>query len=140
MVAEQRPEQLVRARRRERIDRQGGEAGSVRPVVFELGPAGDEEEQTRGREPVEERAEERLRLDIDPLEIFENQHEGLPRALLHDHLRERIDHAISPLARVEHAERVVRWQRVEQRQDRRARVAELGIEVAEGRRHLLGHA
>ena len=108
MVAEERPEQLISRRRRKRVDLHAIEAGPTLPIVLELGPVLDEQQQPRGRDPVEQVVEERLRLGVGPLQILEDQHERPALGLLQDHVRERVDDPFVPLARVEPAERIVR--------------------------------
>jgi hypothetical protein len=139
-VAEQRAQELVRVGLRQGVDPELGEAGPVRPPVLVVGPIVDEQQEARAPHPLEERVEQGLCFGIDPLEVFEQQHEGLALALSHDQAHQRFEHVLAPLVGIERAERIVRRQRVEERQDRRDRVGEPGIEVAERRRHALGHA
>ena len=102
-------------------------------------PEVDDQQEAGGRNPVEQAVEEGLRLAVDPLQILEHEHERLALALLQQHEGQRVDHAVVPLSRVERAERVVGRQRVEQGHDRRHRLAEPGVELAQARGDLLGH-
>ena len=139
VVPEELPEQLVGGSRRERVELEVVETGPAGPEVLVAGPAFDDQQQARGRDVVEQAVEERLRLPVDPLEVLEHQHERLALGLLEEHLRERIDDPVVALARVERAKRIVRWQRVQQGDERRHRVAGPGIELAQARGDLLGH-
>jgi len=135
---QERLEQLVGARRRQRRDRDLAEAGPAPPVVLELGPVVDEQQEPRCPDPLEEAVEDRPGLGVDPLEVLEDQDERLAIALLQEEAGQRVEHAAPPLARVEGAERLILRQRDEERQDRRDRVVEVGVERPDLCPHLSG--
>ena len=76
-----------------------------------------------------------LGLGIDPVQVFEDQQQGLYLAFAQQHALEGVQRALAPLRRVELQERAVLWQGVQERQQRREGVLERLVQ----RQHLPGH-
>src|SRR5438128_10926445 len=96
---------------------------------------GDEQEQARRRQALNETIEQRLRLGIQPVQIFTDQQQRLPLTLTQQHPLGRAEGVLAALRGLELPEGALRGQGVEQRQERRHRVLEGRVE----RQHLLRH-
>ena len=98
----------------------------VRPVV-------DQQEQARRGQALDKAIEQGLRLRIQPVQILTDQQQGLLLALAQQHPFQGGQRVLAAQRGVELPEGAIRGQGVEQRQERRHRVLESGLE----RPHLL---
>jgi hypothetical protein len=103
--------------------------------VSEFGPVVDEDQQARRLDAFEQGVQERPRLGVQPLEVFEHEHERPLVGLLHDETRQGVQDTAPALAWVERVPRMIDGKRVQQRQDSRGRRVELPVE----RQHLVRH-
>ena len=66
-----------------------------------LGAVVDEEKQPRGRHALDEAVQERLGLAVDPVEVLEEDEQGLDLALANQQALDRIERLLSALGRIE---------------------------------------
>src|SRR5262249_12121494 len=97
----------------------------------------DEEQDTRRRQTLDEDVEERLGLAVDPVQVLEDQEEGLDTRFMQQQLPKRIKRAAPPLSRIERIPRSVIHGQVEQRQQRRQRWLQSAVKREQLARHLL---
>jgi hypothetical protein len=79
--AEEAVQQLRRARRAQWIDAELRVAALTAPAVSVLGPVVDEQQHARGRKALDEGVEQPLRLVVDPVQVLEQESDGLDAAL-----------------------------------------------------------
>ena len=99
--AEEHLQEILGPFARERIDAELRVVGPVAPGVLVLGAIGDEEQETGGREPVDQAVEPRLGLGVDPVQILEDQEQRLDLALAEDQVPEGFERVLTALARFE---------------------------------------
>jgi hypothetical protein len=78
----------------------------------------DQQQHAGGRQALDEAVEQRLRLAINPVQVFKHQQQGLPLAFAEQDAPERLQRALPPLGRIERQEGAVRRQGVQERQQR----------------------
>ena len=135
IVAEQGLEQFVSARQGQRVEPQLQVIGLAAPAVLIFRPVVDQEQQAGRGQTLDQAVEQRLRLRIDPMQIFEDQQHRLHLAFAQQHTLERGEGALAPLRWIELQERTVVRQGVQEPQQRRTRVLERRVE----RHHLASH-
>jgi hypothetical protein len=74
----------------------------LRPVV-------DQQQEPGRRQAVDQAVEEGLSLGIDPVQVLEDQQQGLPLAVAQEEALEPVERALTALGRIECQERTVRW-------------------------------
>src|SRR5262249_47710424 len=94
----------------------------------------DQQQQSGRGQALQQRLEERLRLRIDPVQVFEDQQQRLYLAFAQQHALEGVEGALTPLRRLELLERTVLWEDVQQGEERRERLLQRLVE----RQHLPG--
>src|SRR5262249_56809978 len=77
IIPEQRLYELVRTRWRQGVQAKLCIVGLVAPAVLVLWPIIDQEQQPDRRETLDQAVEQRLRLGVDPVQVFEDQHQRL---------------------------------------------------------------
>src|SRR4029453_11936638 len=137
IVAQERLQQLRGALGRERVQPQLAEGGLAAPDVLVFGPVVHEQQQARRAEAVDQAVEERLGLAVDPVEILEDQEEGLLAGFPEQQPPYGVERALAALARVKGLPRGIVHGHVEQGQQRRQRRLERAIEREQLARHLL---
>ncbi len=98
--AEERLEELSGALGRQWVDAKLGVVRLAAPGVLILGPIVDEDQDARGGQALEQRVEEGLRLAVDPVEVFEDQEQGLDTALGEEQAFDAVERALPALPRV----------------------------------------
>jgi hypothetical protein len=96
--------------------------------VLVLGPVVHEQQQARRAEAADQAVEQRLGLAVDPVEILEDQEEGLLARLPQQESLDGVEGALATLPRVEGLPRGVVHGHVEQGQQRRQRRLERAVE------------
>ena len=107
-------EQDVRTRLGERVEPELRVIRFTAPAVLILRAVVDQEEHPGGRQALNEQIEHGLRLAIDPVQIFEDQQQGLYLTFAQQDALQRLQSAAPPLQGVQGQERTVGWQRLEQ--------------------------
>ena len=77
VVPQERLEECLSARRRQRVEPQLGVIGLAPPAVLILWPVVDQQQEPGRREALDQRIEQGLRFGIDPVQILEHQQQGL---------------------------------------------------------------
>jgi hypothetical protein len=103
--------------------------------VLVLGTVGDEEQDARGREALDQAVEERLALRIDPVKILEEQQERLDLTFPEEEPLDRVHDPLPALRRVEGAPRGVVDRDIQQRQERRRERLQRPVQRQEFARH-----
>ena len=88
----------------------------------------DQEENTGGRQALDQAIEEGLGFRINPVQVLTDQQHRLHLALAEQHPLQGIERALAALRRVEREERAVRRQHVQEREQRRHSVLEQRVE------------
>src|SRR5262249_51497864 len=127
------------ALRRQRVQAELTVGRLVPPGVLILGTIVDQKAESRGRKALDEAVEERLRLGIDPLEVLENEEQGLDLGFPEHEPPDRLEGALTPLRRIERLPGPVVDGHIEQREKRRETRLERRVEPEEPRRHLLAN-
>ena len=107
-------EQLARTLGRQRVEPQLAVVGLAAPAMLVLGPVVDEQEEPRRRQALDETVQQGLRLGIDPVQVLDDQTQGLRDARGQDHLPEGLVRPLAPQRRIDRAERVVGRQHPQQ--------------------------
>jgi hypothetical protein len=94
----------------------------------------DQQEHAGCGQALDQSLEERLRLRIDPVQVFKDQQQRLHLTFAQQHALERLQHALTPLRRLELLERTVLWEDVQQGEERGKRLLQRLVE----RQHLPG--
>ena len=110
--------------------------GLAPPAVPVVRPVVDQQEQARRRQALDQAFEQRLGLRIQPVQILTDQQHGLPLALAQQHPLEGGERALAALRAHQAGGKDCPREGVEQRQERRERVVEGGVERAHLFRHL----
>ena len=79
----------------------------------------DQQQQAGRRQALDEAVEQRLGLGIDPVQVFEDQQQGLHLAFAQEHALEGLERALAALGWIEPQEGAVGRQGVQERQQRR---------------------
>jgi hypothetical protein len=137
IVAEERLQQLPGALCRERIQPHLAVGRLAAPGVLVLGAVVDEPQQARRAEAVDQPVEQRLGLTVDPVEILEDQEEGLLARFPQQQPPHGVKCLLATLSRVEGLPCGIVHGHVEQSQQRRQRRLERAVEGEQLARHLL---
>ena len=100
VVAHQRPQQLLGALGRQRIDAELGVVALAGPAVLVFGPVAHQDERAGEREAVHQAVEERLALRIEPVQVLEDRDHRLHLALAQDQALHRVEHPLTALRQV----------------------------------------
>ena len=100
--------------RRQRVEPELGVEGFAAPAVLVLGAVVDQQEHPGGRQALDQQIEHGLRLGVDPVQVFEDQEQGLHLALAQEDALQRLQGAAPPLQGVQLQERTVGRQGFEQ--------------------------
>ena len=111
--------------------------GLTAPVVSILRAIGDEQEEVGGREALDQGVEHRLGLGIDPVQVLDDEQQGLHLAFPQQDALERVQGALAALGGLERLPRRVLDRHIEQRQERWRGGREGVIEAAEVSGHLV---
>ena len=87
--------------RAERVQPQLRVVGLTAPAVLILWPVVDEQQQASHRQALDEIVEQRLGLRVDPVQVFEDQEQGLHLAFAQKHPLQRGEGVLAPLGGVE---------------------------------------
>src|SRR5262249_11030968 len=101
ILAEQGRQQLLGTLGRQGIDAQLEVVGLAPPPVLVLGSVVGQEQDTGGGQTLHETVEQRLGLGVDPVEVLEDQEQGLDLALAKKQALDRLDGWPSAMRRVE---------------------------------------
>ena len=101
VVPQQGLEELVGARRRQRIEPQLRVVGLAAPAVLVLRAVVDQQQEAGRGQALDEAVEQRLGLGIDPVQVFEDQQQRLHLAFAQQHALERVERALAALRRIE---------------------------------------
>ena len=104
-----------------------------------LGAVVDEEEQARGRQAFDEAVEQRLGLGVDPVQVLEEDEQGLDLALPEQQPLDAVERALAALRRIEALPLEVVDGQVEQAQKGRQPGRELTVEGEELAGHFLAN-
>src|SRR5262249_15285537 len=107
--------------------------GLAAPAVLVFRAVVDQQQQSGRGQALQQRLEERLRLRIDPVQVFEDQQQRLYLAFAQQHALEGVEGALTP-RRLELLERTVLWEDVQQGEERGERLLQRLVE----RQHLPG--
>ena len=101
IVPQEALEQGLGTRRRQRVEPELGVVGLLAPAVLILGAVVDQQEHVGGGQALHQAIEERLGLGVDPVEVLEDQQEGLHLALPQQQAFEGVQGALAALRRIE---------------------------------------
>src|SRR5262249_16142782 len=110
-------QELVSIFHRKRIDAQLRIERLAAPAVVVLGPVVDHEENPGGREAGNQSVEKCLCLRVDPVEIFQHEHDRLFLALSQKKSLDRRENLLAPLLRIESEPARIGHRDVEQRME-----------------------
>src|SRR5262245_49223426 len=99
--AEEPIEQLVGTLGWKGIDPELAVVGFAAPGVAVLGAVADEEQEARRWQALDEAVEQALGLTVDPVQVLEDQDQGLDLALAQQQALDCIKRLLAPLARIE---------------------------------------
>jgi hypothetical protein len=94
-------EQLVSALRGQGIDPELAAVGLAAPGVLVLGAVVDKEQEARCGQALDEAIEQGLRLAVDPVQVLEDDDQGLDLALAQEQALDRVEGLVAPLERIE---------------------------------------
>src|SRR5712691_5924317 len=132
-------EEFAGALGRQRVEAQLGEVRPPSPGMLILGPIVDEEENTRGRQALDEGIEERLGLAVDPMEVLDDQQERPRLTFPQQQARDGVERALTTLGRVEGLPAEVAGWDVQQRQEGRRERLERAVERQERAAHIIAN-
>jgi len=81
--------------------------GLAAPAGLVFGPATDEQEESGGREALDQSIEQGLGLRIDPVQILDDKEQGLTLALPEQETLDRIQHPLAALQGIERLPREI---------------------------------
>ena len=119
VVPQQRLEECVRTRGRQRVEPELAVVGLAAPAMLVLRPVVDQQQELGRRHALDQAVEEGLGLGIDPVQVLKDQQQRLHLAFAHEEALEPVERALAPLRRIERQERAVRWQSVQEGEQRR---------------------
>ena len=99
--AQQGQEQLVGALGRQGVEAELGVVGLAAPGVLVLRPVVDQEQQSGGRQALDQAVQERLGLGVDPVQVLEDHEQRLHLALAQQEALDGVEGALAPLRRIE---------------------------------------
>ena len=136
VVPQEGVQEFVGAHRWQRVEPELGVVGLAAPAVLILGAIVDQQQQPGRRQALDQAVEQGLRLGIDPVQILEDQQQGLHLTFAQQHALQAVERASAPLRRVEGAKRAVLRQGVQERQQGGDGLLQGGVE----RQHLPRHS
>ena len=86
---------------RQRVEPELGVVGFIAPAMLVLGAVVDQQEQAGGGQALHQAIEERLGLRVNPVQVLEDQQEGLHLALPQEQTLEGVQGALAALRRIE---------------------------------------
>src|SRR5262249_42013583 len=107
IVSDERPEQLIGACRRQRVDPELSVKSLASPAVLVLRAIVDAEEHTSRGQTLDERIENDLSLGVDPVKVLEDQQQWLDLTLAQEYMLDGAERALSAMRRFESEERIV---------------------------------
>ena len=116
---EQRPEELFGAGRRQGVQAELRVVRAAAPGVLIFRAVVHQQQQPGGRQALDQTVEQGLSLGIDPVQVFEDDQQGLPLALPQQEPLHRVEGALAALQRIERRPLRIVGRHVEQRQQRR---------------------
>ena len=114
VIPEQGLEQLLGGRGGQRVEPELRVIRFTAPAVLVLGAVVNQRQHTGGREAVDQRIEHGLRLGVDPVQVFEDQEQGLYLAFAQEDALQRLQGAAPSLQGVQVQEQTVCRQGFEQ--------------------------
>ena len=105
IVPQQRLQELVGARRRQRVEPQLRVVGLAAPAVLVLRAVVDQQQEPGRRQALDQAVEQGLRLGVDPVQVLEHQQQRLHLAFAQQHALERVERALAALGGIEGTER-----------------------------------
>ena len=105
IIAQQGLQELVSAGRGQRVEPQLRVVRLAAPAVLVLRPVVDQQQELGRGQALDQTVEQRLRLGIDPVQVFKHQEQGLHLAFAQQHALEPVERALAALRRVQVAER-----------------------------------
>ena len=139
MVAQQGLQERAGGVGRKGIDPELPVVALVAPRLLILGPVVHREQDGRGRQALDEGVEQRLGLGVDPVEVLEDEEQGLRAALPEQHALDGLERPRAARDRVEPRELMVLRERVEHPQERRDTVLQSLVEGEDVAGHLRAH-
>jgi len=139
ILAEQGRQQLLGTLGRQGIDAQLEVVGLAPPPMLVLGSVVGEEQDTGGGQTVHETVEQRLGLGVDPVEVLDDQQQGLDLALPEQQALDRLEGLPSALRRIEGLPVLVVDGDIEQCQERRQKGFQRAVERQQLARHSLAN-
>ena len=137
--SEQRLQQLLRARRRQRVEPHLLVVRLAPPAVPVLRPVVCQQEQPRRRNALDQQVQPRLRLRIDPVQVLDHEQHRLDLALPQHEALQRLQRLPPSLWGIEPRPLGILDRHVEQREERRQRGLQRAVQRQELARHLLAH-
>ena len=101
VVPQQRLEECVGARRRQRVEPQLRVVGLAAPAVLVLRAVVDQQQEPGRRQALDQAVEQGLGLGIDPVQVLEDQEQRLRLAFAQEQPLERVQGALAALRRIE---------------------------------------
>src|SRR5262249_54788282 len=136
VLAQEHLEELLSTQGRQRIEAELRVIRLAAPPVLVLRAVVDQQQEPRRRQSLDQAVQEGLRLGIDPVQVFEDQQQGLHLTFAQQHALERIQGALAALGRIQRQEGAVLRQDVQQREQHRSGVLEGVVERQDMPRHL----
>jgi hypothetical protein len=137
VIAQQGAQELPRALRRQRVEPQLAVVGLAPPAVLVLRPVVHQQEQPSRGETLDQAVEQGLRFPVYPVQVLEDEEEGLALALPEQEMLDGIECALPPLSGIERLPGGVVDGHIEQSEQGRQDRLERAIEREELPGHLL---
>src|SRR5919197_724850 len=96
----------------------------------------DEQQEPGRRYALDQAVQQRLGLGIDPVQVLKDQQQRLHLAFTHEEALEPVERALAPLRWIERQKRAVRWQGVQEGEQRRERRLQRLVQAEELPCHL----
>src|SRR3989442_12578065 len=116
IVPQQRREERLGAGGRQRVEPQLRVVRLAAPDVLVLRPVVDQQQQVRRRQALDQAVEQRLRLGVNPVQVFKYEEQGLHLAFAKQHTLESLQGALAALRRVQGQKGTVVRHGVQERQ------------------------
>src|SRR5262245_15689195 len=129
LVSQKHPQELVGCLGCQRIYPDLSVIAAAAPAVLVLRAIVDDEKDPRRGEALDQRVQDRLRLGVDPVQVLEDQQQGLDPALAHDQPPNRVQSAMPPFGRIQPEKRACVRKCPQQREHRRSRLFEESVEA-----------